>query len=163
MASKMKQTVVSTQTEATPEEVSALVSACNSECHDGEELAYRVLRFLFGDKLNEDQRAIIVGRYDGSFSVEPNYLGGATVSFEEEWPDTYRCRKCGSRKVSALAWVGINENNDIGVGDYYSTNIEDPDDKHVQCDSCGHLGGVYGPGEGPDDGIYPSPCDPSDA
>lgn len=160
---KTKKTTIRTRTGVDGDLIADLIRACNDVDLGREDIALGVIRTLFGKRLNGDQQEILIGTLAGDFNIIVEEDGIAAVIFEEEWPDTYRCRNCGSNKVSALAWVGINENNDIGVGDYYSTNIEDPDDKHVQCDSCGHLGGVYGPGEGPDDGIYPSPCDPSDA
>ena len=157
MASEMKRSVFYTRHEASPDDVANLVLACNSECHDGEELARQVIEFLFGTKLSQEQQDIIVGTSDGSFTVEPNDLGGATVVFEEEWPDTYRCRQCGSEDVAALAWVSLNERDYIG--DWLNEDFEYPKSESVQCNNCGHLGGAYAHGEGPDDGKYPEADD----
>jgi DNA-directed RNA polymerase subunit RPC12/RpoP len=156
MSSKIKKRIVKSLREVDVESVANLLRCCNDTFLDRDVLVRQVVRFFFGDNIHNDDIDIIIGESGGDFEINITKDGLVEIVFEEEWPNTYRCRNCGSSKVTALAWVGINESNDIGIGDYYSDNIENPDDRHVQCDKCGHFGGVYGPGKGPDSGTYPA-------
>lgn len=76
---------------------------------------------------------------------------------KREWPDTYRCRHCGSEDVEAAVWNWLNGPTSDLDADFFVDNVRRPGSRGVRCTVCeADETGVYGPGEGPESGTYPA-------
>lgn len=74
-----------------------------------------------------------------------------------KWPNSYRCRACGSERVQAAVWTNLNSPDDDDGTDFFLEDIEEPDGRGVYCEECqAEKSGVYLPYEGPESGRYPA-------
>jgi hypothetical protein len=74
-----------------------------------------------------------------------------------EFPQTYRCRACGSDNVQAAVWTNLND-PDLDEGDdFFVDDIFQPSGRGIYCPDCGaEETGVYAPKTGPESGKYPA-------
>lgn len=84
--------------------------------------------------------------------------GTITARKPEPQPEiAYRCRACGSTSVQAAVWKNLNGDTHSGDDGFFADNICRPSGLGVHCPDCGaEESGVYEPGDGPKNGLFPT-------
>lgn len=84
--------------------------------------------------------------------------GNVTVRKPEDGVELkYRCRACGSTSVQAAVWKSLNGPTHEHDDGFFADDIRRPGGPGVFCPDCGaEESGVYEPGDGPENGLFPA-------